>query len=336
MTTAGPQSPDTAPCPNCGRPVRPNIDWWCPNSACGARLFWQRGEHPDESRAGTMRLSTKPEEPAADGTPDKPEASAGTEPDRDADQPTDETVERRLERLRPPTITCWNCHARNSADRTHCFNCARRLRRTPATALLAAFPWLPERYLSRGTLIGGLMAALLILAGLLSLNALLDDGPVKGSAPTAPPARGTTPSQLPVASASATSVWSQDQRFGAQAVLDNNAATAWISASGMPVGESLTLTLPRAAVVTEIGIANGYQRSGRFSAYGRASRVLISFDDASSEEKTLRDQQGLQVLQMDQRTPRATRTVLIQVTSVQPSQASNVAISTVVLRGRTG
>jgi hypothetical protein len=139
-----------------------------------------------------------------------------------------------------------------------------------------------------------------------------------------------------VATASASSV--SGQQAAAEAVLDNDPATAWVSGRGRPIGQSVLLQLPRASLITEIGIANGYQRAGQFTRNGRAARVLISFDNGSAAVRTLQDRPGLQTFSLEgQMSPAAsaTRRVLIQVLSVRPSQATNVAISTVTLRGRT-
>jgi hypothetical protein len=245
------------------------------------------------------------------------------------------------------TLICWNCRTVNSAARTVCRSCGQRLRRIPAATAPGATPPRPPLP-SRWILAGALLLALVILAAAISLNPGRGTPPPEVasriSSPTAAPGTPTRtptttvgPAVLPVATALASSVWNQDADHAATRVLDDDPGTAWISGRGRPAGESVILELARDAVVTEIGIANGYQRPGHFAGNGRAARVLISFDDGSAAERTLQDRPGLQVFQLAGRmspAPSPTRSVLIQVRSVRPPGAANVAISTVVLRGR--
>jgi hypothetical protein len=326
VTTPGERPPETDTCPKCGTAVRPDIDWFCPNPACGYPQFWQPGEHPDETLAGTMR---------------RPRATlAASNPTSSSDPPDEPRAPEPLKRITPATVVCENCQTVNSAARTVCRQCGQRLRRRPE-ALAARAVWLPRENLSRALLAGGLLLALLFVAAL----ALEPDGGTpspKAAAPRSPsptPVTTTTSAAvLQVATASASSVSGQEAAHRAAAVLDNDPATAWVSGRGRPIGESVLLQLPRASMITEIGIANGYQRAGEFARNGRAARVLISFDNGSAAVRTLQDRPGLQTFSLEGQmspAPSATRRVLIQVLSVRPSQAPNVAISTVTLRGRT-
>ena len=165
--------------------------------------------------------------------------------------------------------------------------------------------------------------------------------------PGPPPTAAPTPSQsavasaavdLPVTGITATSVRPPDGgvRYDPQMVLDEDPGTAWVAGSGRLVGETLTITLHSPARVTELLVANGYQKSSaRFVGNGRASQLRVRFDDGTETVVSLQDVEGLQTVLVtgpgDQ--PPPTTTVVLTATEGVPGSPSNLALSTVRLRG---
>ena len=127
-------------------------------------------------------------------------------------------------------------------------------------------------------------------------------------------------------------------RYGPQNLFDNRPRTAW-RMPGDGAGETLTFTLGQDAVLTEVGLINGYAKvdgpENWYQANRRIRAVQWEFDDGTRVTQTLNEQGALQVLAID---PVKTSTVRLHLLSVsQPAAGAKgrnyTAISEISLRG---
>ncbi len=120
---------------------------------------------------------------------------------------------------------------------------------------------------------------------------------------------------------------------------DGSPATTWRTA-GDASGQSITITLAQAGVVSRVGLVNGYAKKvAGVDWYPNNRRILSatwSFDDGSSVEQTFAERPAMQLLKVP---PVETSTVTLTITSVTPPGAGPLgrdytAISEVTLVGR--
>jgi hypothetical protein len=133
-------------------------------------------------------------------------------------------------------------------------------------------------------------------------------------APGAVPAASTTtvvplvPQPLVPVSAEATSVaepaqngCGQSTSYDAAQLLDGDPSTAW-RAVGAGKGIKITLTLPAAKRITEVGLIPGYDKTDqctgidRYVQMRRIKKVRWSFDDNTSVEQTFTDERSSQAM----------------------------------------
>lgn len=90
---------------------------------------------------------------------------------------------------------------------------------------------------------------------------------------------------------------------GAWNVLDGDTKTAWSeAASGMGIGESLTIVLDSKCEINGISLLNGYQASEvLYWKNSRSSEIEISFSDGTSETLSLKDTLGWQTFYFSER-----------------------------------
>lgn len=120
---------------------------------------------------------------------------------------------------------------------------------------------------------------------------------------------------------------------------DGNPATTWRTA-GDATGQTVTVTLPEPAVVTRVGLVNGYAKQVAGVDWYPNNRRILSvtwgFDDGTTVEQTFAERPGLQRLKV---TPVQTGTVTLTITSVTPPGTGPLgrdytAISEVAVIGR--
>lgn len=120
---------------------------------------------------------------------------------------------------------------------------------------------------------------------------------------------------------------------------DGSPATAWRTA-GDAAGREVRVTLSREAVVSRVGLVNGYAKEvAGVDWYPRNRRILSvtwAFDDGSRVEQTLAERPGMQRLKVP---PVQTSTVTITINAVTPPGAGSLgrdytAISEVSIIGR--
>lgn len=117
--------------------------------------------------------------------------------------------------------------------------------------------------------------------------------------------------------------------------VDGNLSTAW-RVAGNGTGDTLQLTLPAPAHLTEVGLVPGYAKvdlcSGfdRFPQLRRITTVTWRFDGGVSVAQTFKDRAEVQSLPVDV----VTSTIVIEITGVTPSPVLDAtAISEVRLVG---
>ena len=320
-----------ARCPQCGSVVRARVDQFC--ASCGYPLFWEEPQEELGERAAGMGRLPGEAAPAEAGTVPAQRQTVSEPPAEAASSP----------------VACPACHAANPASRTLCQRCGAALHAPPPDQPpphQRPRPPLPRPRTGSWWLAITAVGVLLVVLVVLVTFVL----PGRGGRPPATSEAGASsatlpgnPAVLPVARASATSKrppTADGIHYEARLVLDGNPATAWVTSTGRQVGEKLTLVLAHRAVVTEIDVANGYQKSGQqFRGNGRATGIRVTFDDGSVRRVTLQDRQGLQRLSLaggGQALVVPTTRLVLQIVAVHPPDAPNVAISAVVPRGYPG
>ena len=114
-----------------------------------------------------------------------------------------------------------------------------------------------------------------------------------------------------------TSVTGQRVRYDAANLLDGRADTAW-RAPGDLSGTTLVFTLPEQAVLTEVGLVNGYAKVDPgydgYTANRRVLEVEWVFDDGTVVPQQLGDSRELQTVEVDA----VTTTVRLRLLEVSP------------------
>lgn len=127
-------------------------------------------------------------------------------------------------------------------------------------------------------------------------------------------------------------------RYDATNLIDGLPETAWRT-PGDATGEEITLTFPEPAVLTRIGLVNGYaKKSGSFDWYAanrRIESITWTFDDGSSVGQDFTDDRAMQGIDID---PVTTTTITITIEAVSSPGAGGAvrdytAISDVLLFG---
>ena len=120
---------------------------------------------------------------------------------------------------------------------------------------------------------------------------------------------------------------------------DGLPSTAWRMA-GDATGQSVTVTLARPAIISRVGLVNGYAKQvAGVDWYPNNRRILAvtwGFEDGSSVEQTFAERPGVQQLKVP---PVESRTVTITITSVTPPGSGSLgrdytAISEVSIIGQ--
>jgi hypothetical protein len=132
--------------------------------------------------------------------------------------------------------------------------------------------------------------------------------------------------------------------YDASNMLDGDPTTAW-EMPGDGSGKELTFTLPGATHLTEVGLVNGYAKTGRQGGkkmdwYAGNRRVLAVewvFDDGSSVEQDLRKTRDMQTTHVDVTTTTVRlRLVRVSAPGKGPDRRNMTAVSEVRLGGATG
>lgn len=127
--------------------------------------------------------------------------------------------------------------------------------------------------------------------------------------------------------------------YEASQMNDGNLSTTWRMA-GDASGQTVTVTLADPAVVSKVGLVNGYSKQvAGVDWYPNNRRILTvtwTFEDGSTLDQTFAERPGLQMLKVP---PVETSTVGIRITSVTPPGSGNLgrdytAISEVSIIGR--
>ncbi|WP_210438103.1 NADase-type glycan-binding domain-containing protein [Nocardioides xinjiangensis] len=127
--------------------------------------------------------------------------------------------------------------------------------------------------------------------------------------------------------------------YGAARMGDGDPATAW-RVPGDATGQTVTITLPRPAVVTRVGIINGYAKQvAGVDWYLNNRRILAAtwgFDDGTTVEQTFVQRPAVQRLQVP---PVETTALTLTLTAVTPPGTGDLgrdytAISEVSVTGR--
>ncbi len=120
---------------------------------------------------------------------------------------------------------------------------------------------------------------------------------------------------------------------------DGDPTTAWRT-DGAAEGQEIRVTLPQEAVVSRVGMVNGYAKQvAGVDWYPNNRRILSvtwTFDDGSSVEQTFAERPAMQRLEV---TPVQTSTVVITINAVTPPGAGDLgrdytAVSEVAITGR--
>ncbi|MFT4286844.1 NADase-type glycan-binding domain-containing protein [Nocardioides sp.] len=212
----------------------------------------------------------------------------------------------------------------------------------------------PARRRRRGVLVLALGSALAVVVAGLGLWLVLrpDDTPASSALPDVPPPAGSATwhdlAGEAVATAPATDnpgvdTDGQPTSYDASNMLDGDAGTAWRMA-GDGTGQELTFTFSREVTLTEVGLINGYAKTGgegedELDWYLGNRRVLAVdwvFDDGTTIHQDLRETRDPQTRPVPDL---ATRTVTLRLTAVSapgdgPAGRDKTSISEVSLAGR--
>jgi hypothetical protein len=248
----------TAPCPDCGSPVRPDVEQLCPN--CGYPLMFLRGPEPDTGGRSVARAPGARDDATAmmPGGPAPPPGLTPTQP---------------LPTLTPATaptggqIDCNRCGYRNDAERTRCERCGAELRNVwPVSRVLP-----PPEHVRAGPRRSrawiAVLAAVLAVVALVALVAFLllrgrGDSAPSGAAPRS--AGGQVPAGLvPVSLAGVRATASStnpEARFKTANMLDGDRQTMWQSDGAKldgNVGVKVTFTFPGPVPLARVTVVNG-------------------------------------------------------------------------------
>ncbi len=127
--------------------------------------------------------------------------------------------------------------------------------------------------------------------------------------------------------------------YEATQINDGNPSTTW-RVEGDATGQTITVTLAEPAVISRVGMVNGYAKQvAGVDWYPNNRRILAvtwGFDDGTTVEQTFEERPEMQLLKVS---PVETSTVTITITSVTPPGSGNLgrdytAISEVAISGR--
>lgn len=149
----------------------------------------------------------------------------------------------------------------------------------------------------------------------------------------------------PATASPATDVSGQTVTFEAANMLDGDPATAW-RMPGDGTGVTLRFELGEPATLTEVGLVNGYAKTGRsgdrtFDWYAGNRRILEvewSFGDGTTVRQSLRQTRELQTVEVPDVTTSTVELRLLRVSAPGsgPAGRDNTPVSEVSLVGRTG
>lgn len=121
-------------------------------------------------------------------------------------------------------------------------------------------------------------------------------------------------------------------RYAAANAIDGDPATAW-RCDGKAIGQSLTLVLPDATAVAEVGLVPGYAKTDpssgvdRYAENNRITRVRWTFEDGASVVQELDPDPRTRALQVI-RVPRtSTGTITLEILAVAAGARNTTAIS---------
>lgn len=130
-------------------------------------------------------------------------------------------------------------------------------------------------------------------------------------------------------------------RYDARNMIDGVPETTWRT-TGDATGQEISLTFPEPAVLTRVGLINGYAKTdGDFDWYQgnrRITSVTWTFDDGTDVTQKLAQDRSLQSIDIDPVTTTAVRIRLDTVTAPGSGKSArdNTAISDVLLFGIPG
>lgn len=126
----------------------------------------------------------------------------------------------------------------------------------------------------------------------------------------------------------------QGGSYGAQNVLDDDPATAWIEgAKGDGVGESLLLTLNKPTKVSQVGIMGGYGKSKNiYFANNRVAELKVVINDSYTITRSLYDAMTLQFLDVGNYS-KEVKTIKLMITKIyKGTKYDDTCISEIVIR----
>lgn len=156
---------------------------------------------------------------------------------------------------------------------------------------------------------------------------------------------GDARAEAPATASPATDVSGETVTFEAGNLLDDDPTTAW-RMPGDGTGATLRIQLDAPATLTEVGLINGYAKTGRsggrtFDWYAGNRRVLEvewTFGDGTTVTQSLRETRELQTVEVPEVTTSTVQLRLVRVSAPGngPAGRDNTPISEISLVGRTG
>jgi hypothetical protein len=266
----------SVPCPDCGTPVRPDLQQLCPN--CGYPLLLLRTPSQSEARAV----------PRAPGEGDDATAlMTGTAPAYTARQPWTPGPE-------APSggqVDCPRCGYRNEAVRIRCEHCGQELRnaRPPAMVLPPPEAVVFGRPRRKTWVIVLAVVAVVALVGLAAFA--VARGVFSANRPGAQTPVTLVRVDPATVTASASSTIPQS-RFRIQNTLDGDPQTVWDSDGAhlkSNVGVKLTFSFAQRVNLARITIVNGSARSAQNFAENQRAAQLRVHTDAGDTTWNLKD-----------------------------------------------
>jgi uncharacterized RDD family membrane protein YckC len=128
--------------------------------------------------------------------------------------------------------------------------------------------------------------------------------------------------------------------YSADNMLDNDPSTAW-RVAGDGSGQDITIILDGTKAITQLGLINGYAKTDpstdthRYAQERQITQVTWKFDDGTTYNQSLRDDESMQLINLD--TPASTGNVTLHIDSTSTPGDSNfdyTAISEIVVNGQ--